>query len=80
MAKDKEQDPRQEEIRQIERRRRQAEELIARALEERRRFRLAQALKGANLPPDATRGLPAGEPQQGGPAEGEWTFALDDDD
>ncbi len=80
MSNDKDRDPRPEEIRQNERRRRQAEDLIAKALEERRRFRLAQALKEANLPPEATRGKPGGEPPQGRHAEGEWSFALDIDD
>jgi hypothetical protein len=81
MSKDKDSDPRQEEIRQNERRRRQAEELIAKALEERRRFRLAQALKDANLPQDgAPRDLSEGNASPGRLAEGEWTFALDTDD
>lgn len=80
MSTDKDKDPRREEIRQNERRRRQAEELIARALEERRRFRLAQALKDANLPPGSTPGPRAGEVPQGQHADGEWTFSRDIDD
>jgi hypothetical protein len=81
MGKDKDMDPGQEEIRQNERRRRQAEELIAQALEERRRFRLAQALKDASLRRDgASQGQSPTGSSGGRSTEGEWTFALDTDD